>query len=208
LPETQIVVAVQLARCEVFIHPLRIMGSVAIMSEEDKYRVETPEEERDEKKGLFRPLPEAEKPPKKSDRPQPVVKLLGISMYEKNRDLVLLILMPILTAFINVTIFSFVTVRVLENSATYMFFIPVLTAIPIGMTIPETGRALIGGALASVFFLLIYVIFLAAPGLLVPGLGIGDFLVSAIALAVVPFILMMLATLLGSIVGTIIREFF
>ena len=129
-------------------------------------------------------------------------------MYEKNRDLILLVLMPLLTAFINVTIFSFVTVRVLENSATYMFFIPALTAIPIGLTIPETGRALIGGALASIFFLLLYIVFLAAPGILVPGLGIGDFLISAIALSVVPFILMMLATLLGSIVGTIMREFF
>ncbi|TFF91104.1 hypothetical protein EU545_05605 [Candidatus Thorarchaeota archaeon] len=178
------------------------------MSEEDKYRVETPDEEEEEKKGLFKPLPEKEyRPPRAKDRPQPVVKLLGISMYENKRDSVLLILMPLLTAIVNVTIYSFVTVRVLGSDSLYLFFIPALTALPIGLTIPETGKALIGGALASVFFLILYIFFLGTPGLIIPGLNIGDFLLSGIALSIVPFILMMLATLLGSVIGTIMREF-
>ncbi len=178
------------------------------MSDEEKLRVETPEEDKEEKKGLFRPLPEVEKKPRKTpDRPQPIVKLLGVQMYENTRDRVLLILLPLLTALINVSIYSFVTVRVLENSSTYMFFIPALTAIPIGLTAADTGKALIGGALASLFFLLLYFVFLGSPAILFPGLDLGGFILSAIALSIVPFILMMLATLLGSVIGTILREF-
>lgn len=182
------------------------------MANEDKIRTEAPEEQAEpEKKGLFRPLPEAETVKKKKhekfERPQPVVKLLGFEMYEKNRDLLLLLLMPFLAAVINTTIYSSVTVRFLEDSSTYLFFIPVITAIPIGLTAADTGKALIGGFLASIFFMILYILFLSSPALVTPELGLEAFLLSAVALSVVYFIMMILATLLGAVTGTILREF-
>jgi hypothetical protein len=181
------------------------------MADDEKYRVEPPEEEEEqiEKKGLFRPLPTTEQTYKIVDgkRPQPIVKLLGISMYEKNRDIILIILMPLLTALVDTAIYSFVTVSIWENSATYLFFIPALTAIPIGLVMSETGPALIGGFLSSLFFMMFFIVFLMSPAFMVPDLGIADFLISGIALTVGYFIFVVVASLLGVIIGTIIREF-
>ena len=70
------------------------------MANEEKYRVETPEEdeEPEEKKGFLRPLPTREEPRyiKKEGRPEPIIKLLGVSMREKRKDLLLLFLIPAL----------------------------------------------------------------------------------------------------------------
>ncbi|MGQ4911043.1 MAG: hypothetical protein ACP6KW_02650 [Candidatus Thorarchaeota archaeon] len=179
------------------------------MASEDKIRTEEPEErEEPEKKGLFRPLPETEKRFSKGQgRPQPVVRLLGKEMYEKTRDNILLILMPLLVALINTAIYSAVTVRVLESSSTYLFFIPAVIALPIGLTAADTGKALIGGFLASIFFIVFYILFLSSPALVTPELGLISFLLSAVALSMVYFVMMILATLLGSVVGTILKEF-
>jgi hypothetical protein len=183
---------------------------MAKMTDEEKYRVESPEEEEQiEKKGLFRPLPETQQKYKIVDgkRPQPIVKLLGISMYEKNRDIVLLLLMPLFTALVDTAIYSFVTTSVWENSATYLFFIPALAAIPIGLVLSETGQALIGGFLSSIFFMIFFIIFLTSPAFMVPDLGLSDFLISGIALTVGYFMFIVVASLLGVIIGTIVREF-
>ncbi len=181
------------------------------MADEEKYRVESREEEEEqiEKKGFFRPLPEKKQEYKvvEGKRPQPIVKLLGISMKEKKRDLIILLLMPFLTALIDTAIFSFVTVNIWEGSATYLFYIPTLAAIPIGLTVSETGPALIGGFLSAVFFLIFFVLFLMSPVIMVPALGIGEFFISGIALAIGYIIFVVVASLLGSIIGTIMREF-
>ncbi len=57
-------------------------NSVGKMTEEEKIRTEAPDEEPEEKKGFFRPLPEKEEKRyvDKDGRPQPIVKLLGFSM--------------------------------------------------------------------------------------------------------------------------------
>ena len=182
---------------------------VAKMADEEKFRLEEPEEDTsEEKKGFFRPLPKSEQETKVKDgRPQPIVKFLGISMYEKNRDRLVLILMPVLTAIINVTIYSYVTLSIWENNATFLFFIPVLAAIPIGLVISETGPALIGGFLSSLFFFIFFILFLTSPALMIPELGFANFLISGIALSVAYFIMIIVAGLLGSVIGTIIREF-
>ncbi|MFW9959858.1 MAG: hypothetical protein ACFFDV_02510 [Candidatus Thorarchaeota archaeon] len=179
------------------------------MADEEKYRVESPEEEETEKKGFFRPLPEKEQQFKivAGERPQPIVKLIGISMREKKRDLLLLLLMPFLTALIDVAIFSFVSVNIWEGSATYLFYIPTLAAIPIGLVVSETGPALVGGFLSAAFFMVIFVIFLMSPVIMVPTLGAGEFFISGIALAIGYIIFVVVASLLGSIIGTIMREF-
>jgi hypothetical protein len=188
----------------------RKANQVDKMVDEEKYRVELPDEEEEvEKKGLFRPLPKVEQKYKIVDgkRPQPIVKLLGISMYEKNRDIILLLLMPLLTAVIDTTILSFVTVSIWENSAIYLFFIPALVAIPIGLVLAETGPALIGGFLSALFFMILFVTFLTTPAIIVPDLGFANFLVSGIALTVGYFMLVVVASLLGVAIGTILREF-
>ena len=180
------------------------------MTDEEKFRLQDPEEELtdDEKKGFFRPLPKTEKEVRVKDgKAQPITRFLGISMYEKNRDILLLILMPFLTAVINTTIYTFVTLHLWENSATFLFFIPIVTAIPIGLVIAETGPALIGGFLSAIFFFIFFVLFLASPALITPELGFENFLISGIMLSVGYIIFVVVAGLLGAVIGTIRREF-
>jgi len=181
------------------------------MTDEEKYRLEDPEQEQkpvEEKKGLFKPLPKVEKKTKiKDGKPQPVVKFLGISMYERNRDILVIILMPMLTAIINVNLISLVTLSIVEQTATYLFFLPVVAAIPIGLVIAETGPALVSGFLSSIFFLVFFLIFLSTPALYVPELGIATFIMSGIALSIAYYIFIVVAGLLGAVIGTILREF-
>lgn len=180
------------------------------MTDEEKYRIETPEEEeKEEKKGFFRPLPEKEKQmyTEKDGRPQPIVQLLGISMREKTRDNVIIILIPLMAAIINTTVYSLVITNILDNTATFLFFLPIIIAIPIGLTTAEAGQALIGGFLGAIFFLIFFVLFLSSPGIVVPALGIEQFIFNAITISIVYFILMMVGTLLGAVIGTILREF-
>ncbi len=182
---------------------------VAKMADEEKFRLEEPEDDTsEEKKGFFRPLPKSEQKTRVKDgKVQPVVKFLGISMYEKSRDILVLILMPILTAIITATIYSFVTLSLWENNATFLFFLPVVATIPIGLVVSETGPALIGGFLSSIFFMIFFLLFLTSPAITTPELGFGNYLISGITLSVAYFILVVVAGLLGSVIGTIIREF-
>lgn len=181
------------------------------MADEEKFRLEDPEKEGErpvEKKGLFRPLPQSvQRTRVKDGKVQPIVKFLGISMYEKNRDLLVVILMPILTAIINVSIFSSVTLSLVERTATFLFFLPVVAAIPIGLVVAETGPALVGGFLSSIFFLIFFVAFLTTPAFFAPGLNFADLLISGIALSVAYYLFIVVAGLLGSVIGTILREF-
>ncbi|MGY5860081.1 MAG: hypothetical protein RTU63_11980 [Candidatus Thorarchaeota archaeon] len=181
------------------------------MTNEEKFRLEDPEEEVEpveEKKGLFRPLPQSEQKTRMKDgKSQPITRFLGITMLEKHRDIIAIILMPMLTAIINSSIFSFVTLSLVEGTATYLFFLPVVAAIPIGLVIAETGPALVGGFLSSIFFLIFFVLFLITPAFYAPELGIANFLISGIALSVAYYLFIVVAGLLGSVVGTIMREF-
>jgi hypothetical protein len=182
------------------------------MANEEKYRIEAPEEEEEheEKTGLMRPLPTVEQPMYigKDGRPQPIVKVLGVSMPEKRKDNLMMLLIPALIGLIDATVCSFVVTARFENSATFLFFIPIIIAVPIGLTASEAGNALISGLLGAVFFLVFFIVFLSSPGIILPELGVGNFLVSAFAFSIAFFILMVLATLLGSVIGIIIREFF
>ncbi|MFW9810504.1 MAG: hypothetical protein ACFFE6_14090 [Candidatus Thorarchaeota archaeon] len=180
------------------------------MADEEKIRAEAPEEEdHEEKKGFFRPLPEKEKPQyiTKDGRPQPIVKVLGISMPEKRRDNLLLVLIPALTAFINTTMYSLVVTNYLENSVTFLFLVPIIVAIPIGLTASEAGPALMGAFIAAVFFLLFFLLFLISPGILIPQLELSQFIFNAISISIIYFILIIVATILGTVIGTILREF-
>jgi hypothetical protein len=181
------------------------------MANEEKYRIEAPDddEEPEEKKGFLRPLPTAKKIEyvDKDGRPQPVVRLLGVSMPEKRKDLLMLIMIPALVGIIDATIYSFIITHSLPNNATYLFFVPIIIAIPIGLTSSEAGSGLIGGILGAIFFLIFLITFLSSPGILLPELGMGSFLLSAFAISVAYFILVVVATLLGTVVGIVLREF-
>ena len=120
----------------------------------------------------------------------------------------MLVLIPLLVGLIDTMVYSFVVTVRWENTATYLFFLPVIIAIPIGLTSSEAGHALVGGFLGAIFFLVFFVTFLAMPGIIVPALGLSSFLISGIALASVYFILVVMATLVGSVVGLLMREFF
>ncbi len=219
IANTQIALAVQLA--SLFFQYLRDTKplfnilhqkySVTKMTEEEKYRLEDPEEVEvveKEKKGLFRPLPQVEtKTRMKDGKAQPIVKFLGIPMYEKNRDILLLLLMPMLAGLINSSIYSYVTLSLVPSSAEYLFYLPVLVAIPIGLVVSETGPALIGGFLSALFFFIFFIAFLTTPALFTPELGVANFLISGIALSVGYFLFVIVAGLLGAVIGTIIREF-
>ncbi|TFH07127.1 MAG: hypothetical protein E4H14_09220 [Candidatus Thorarchaeota archaeon] len=128
-------------------------------------------------------------------------------MYEKNRDILVLILMPMLTGLINSSIYSYVTLSLVPSAAEYLFYLPVIAAIPIGLVIAETGPALIGGFLSALFFFVFFIIFLTTPAFFAPELGIANFLVSGIALSVGYFLFIIVAGLLGAVIGTILREF-
>jgi uncharacterized membrane protein YozB (DUF420 family) len=184
------------------------------MADQEKIRVETPEEEEeeeeDQKTGLFRPLPtrDERKYVRIGNRPQPIVKLLGISMPEKRKDLLILILIPALVALIDTTIFSFVVTGQVQNSVAFLFLLPTVAAIPIGLTSSEASNSLGGAFIADLFFLLFLVAFLSYPSFIVPTLGIGSTIVVSIGISIGYFILMILATFLGAIIGIIAHEFF
>ena len=180
------------------------------MADEEKIRTETPDEEQEEKKGFFRPLPEAEvkKRVGKNGRPQPIVKLLGLSMAEKTRDRLLLILIPALVAFVNTTIYSMIITNQISSDSTYLFFVPIIIAIPIGLTAVDAGKALTGGFFAAIFFLFFFIFFLISPGLFIPELGVDQFVFSAFMITVGYFILIVVANLLGAVIGILLREFF
>lgn len=182
------------------------------MANEEKVRTETPEKEEvpEEKKGLLRPLPSVEKPRyiEKDGRPQPIVKLLGVSMREKRRDLLMLLLIPALVGVIDTMIYSNVVTNIWENSSTLLFFVPIIVAIPIGLTSSNVGSALIGAFFSVILFLIFFITFLAVPGLLAPEIGIGNFIISAIAVSLGYFILMVTATIIGAVIGAIMREFY
>ena len=195
-----------------FLHQAHSQDRVVFMADEEKVRVETPEEEEKpvERKGLLKPLPTREQP-KYTDsagRPQPIVKLLGISMAEKRRDSVILILIPALVGIIDTTIFSYIFTHSLPFNATWVLFIPIIIAIPIGLTASGAGSALVGAFLGALFFFIFHIVFLSSPALIIPDLGLGPFVFNAIALSIVNFILVALSTLIGAAIGIILREFF
>ncbi len=178
------------------------------MSDETKYRIEAPEEEKEEKekKGFLRPLPTAPEPV--SSKSMPITKFLGITMYEKNRDIIVLLLIPAIVGIIDASVFAQIIVGNLPDSALYIFLIPMLAAISIGLLCGKTSHSLFGGIIAGVFFVVWLLLFLITPALMAPELNIGEFFVSGMVLSAVYFMFVMFASLFGSLVGALMREFF
>jgi len=184
-----------------------VFWQVAKMAEESKYRVETPEEDEEpEKKGFLRPLPSAPAPVS-SDGSGPITNFLGITMREKVRDIIVLLLIPALVAIIDVNIYSNVMIGNLPDSTIYLFVLPALAAIPVGLTAGHTSHALIGAIITSLFFAITFLIFLMSPGIVAPEIGIGAFFISGMVLTSIYVLFIVLASMLGSLFGSLLREF-
>ena len=178
------------------------------MDEESKYRTEEPTEtEEEEKKGFLRPLPQAPRPVDSSGPGGPVTTLLGITMLERTRDRIVLIFIPMLVALIDANIFGLVVIDALEESTIYMFVLPMLAAILIGLSTGHTAHSLFGGIFAAVFFVIFFMLFLISPGFAAPDVGPGEFFASGLVVSFIYFLFVIVASLLGSIIGTLIREF-
>ncbi|MHA1576935.1 MAG: hypothetical protein ACTSU3_06205 [Candidatus Thorarchaeota archaeon] len=178
------------------------------MAEESKYRVETPEEDEEpERKGFLRPLPPSSPAPVSSDGSGPMTTFLGIPMREKVRDMLVLLLIPAVVAIIDVNIYASVMIGNLPDSTIYLFVIPALAAIPVGLTAGHTSQALIGAIITTIFFAIILLVFLVSPGIVAPEIGIGTFFVSGMTLTAIYVLFIILASMLGTLVGALLREF-
>ena len=159
------------------------------MNEETKYRVETPDEEdQQEKKGFFRPLPESTQQRQLKGAKGPITKLLGITMYERNRDLLILFLLPIFGGVVDANIYGLIIIDFLPAEATYMFLIPLLAAIPVGLMAGKTSHALFGGILKAFFFVVFLMLYLISPAFIAYDVPIGEFFVSGMVVASVYFL--------------------
>ena len=95
------------------------------MDEESKYRVEKDDEEHggeQERKGFLRPLPEPEKPVRTTKRGKgAVTKLLGITMYERTRDAIIILVMPLFVGLISLVLFVLVLMSGRRELRTWVF---------------------------------------------------------------------------------------
>ncbi len=176
---------------------------------EDQYRVE--EKKKEEKDSVFlEPLPSAERPEKSVEidgKRVPVVRFLLWDINEYHRDLIVLLLMPILVGLIDANIYTFVLMKQLPASSIYMFLLPAIAAIPIGLVVPNAGKALIGGFLVVVFYELFFLLFLASPIFVSAGADIGSIFFMGAMITLIYILFVSLASILGAIAGIIIREF-
>ncbi len=177
------------------------------MSDESRYRVEASDkEDEDERRGLLRPLPPAEELEMKHG--VPMVDFLWFRVREDTRDHILMILMPLLVSIIYTAIYASIIIDALPDTSEYMFFLPAAFAIPIGLTAPQLKHALMSSIIAAVFFVIFLVLFLSTPGLLLPEVDLSEFAVSGTILSMVYFIFVLFASILGTFIGVLIREFF
>ncbi len=179
------------------------------MNEETKYRVETPEDDdQEEKKGFFRPLPVSTGKVREMGVKGAITKFLGFTMYERKRDILVLLSMAIFGGLIDAYIFSLITIDFLPAEATFMFVLPIFAAIPVGLVAGKTSHAQFGGVLTGLFFVVFLLLYLLTPAFLAPDILIGEFFLSGMLVAMVYFLFVSFASLLGSLVGTLAREFY
>ncbi|MHA1926148.1 MAG: hypothetical protein ACW974_09560, partial [Candidatus Thorarchaeota archaeon] len=167
------------------------------MEEESKFRVEAPEQDEKERTGLFKPLPDTTKPTtSRKGKVEPIVKLLGVSMTERRRDRLVMILMPILAGLIDAYVYSEIVVFRVDSTAFTTLVIPFLVAIPVGLVVERTSQSLIAALLATFFFLVFFMFFLVSPALVWPGFDLGEWFLNGLVVSGVYFLLVVLATLL------------
>jgi len=182
------------------------------LDEETKYRVEEELEKQDEqqeRKGFLRPLPEPiEKPVTERRKKGAVTKLLGITMYEKNRDILVLLLMPLFVGLVDANVFALVIIDVLPNSTLFLFAIPAIAAIPVGLTAGRTSHGLFGGIVCVFYFMIFLELFFITPAIMAPDAPFAEFFLAGLWLNFVYIFFVVFASLLGGLIGAVAREFF
>ncbi|MGY5875134.1 MAG: hypothetical protein RTU30_05270 [Candidatus Thorarchaeota archaeon] len=179
------------------------------MAEETKYRVEEPTEDDDEPKGFLRPLPEStSKRTPRDGQLSPIVKLFGIEMRESVRDIIVVLITPLIAGLIDASLYALVIVDALPEDAMYMFVLPAVAAIPIGLTVAQAGRAILGGFLAVLFFAVFLMLFLATPAMFSPDIAILDLVFAGGVIIAIYSLFIIIASQLGNLLGIILREFF
>ncbi|MGY5854153.1 MAG: hypothetical protein RTU92_11340 [Candidatus Thorarchaeota archaeon] len=179
------------------------------MAEETKYRVEEPTEDDDEPKGFLRPLPESKsKKTRRDGQLSPIVTLFGFEMRESVRDIIVVLLTPFIAGLVDATLYALVIVDALPEDTIYMFVLPAVAAIPIGLTIAQAGRAILGGFLTVVFFAVFLLLFLATPAIFSPEIEVLDLMFAGAVLVAVYSLFIIIASQLGNLLGIILREFF
>ncbi|TFG14622.1 hypothetical protein EU537_02855 [Candidatus Thorarchaeota archaeon] len=174
------------------------------MDDEDKYRVEEPRKS-EERTGFLRPLPEA--PRKTSSSGEAITTFLGITMRERVRDYLVLFMIPACAALIDTYIFSQIVIDALPDTAIYVFMIPMIAAIPVGLTAGKTSDAMIGSLLTTVFYLVFFTLFLVTPAWLAPEADFGSFFITGFVVSAGYVYIVIMANLLGALFGIIMREF-
>jgi hypothetical protein len=179
------------------------------MEDEEKYRVESTEEETTEKKGLMKPLPQPPSVRKKTKQPTPIVTFFGISMSEKRKNQFLVLFIPLMAAVIDTNIMAYIFVNILDVDVILFFVISLIIAIPVGLTQSNAGHAVIGALLNSIFFMIFFIIFLISPSIIAPSMvSMGEFLIAGVITAIGYFVLNLPAAILGSFFGQIVKELF
>lgn len=182
------------------------------MDEETRYRVEKEDEELDTKqeaKGFLRSLPEPEVKPRMEKRGKgAVTKLLGITMYERNRDALIILVMPLFVGLIDANLYALVIIDVLIDSTIFLFVIPAIAAIPVGLTAGKTSHGLFGGIICSFYFVIFLELFFITPAIMAPDAPFGEFFFAGLWLSFVYIFFVIFASLLGGLIGALAREFF
>ncbi len=177
------------------------------MDEESKYRVEDPDKRKDEAvKAFLTPLPETAT--KKKPRTVPMVRFFGKEIKETTRDWIVLFMMPLFAGIFDASIYASVIVDLLIADVLYFFILPALIAIPVGLVIPQASRALLGGLLCVLFFVVFLLIFFMSPGFFAPDLSPFDYMFTSGVFLAIYSLFIILASLLGTLFGIIVREFF
>ena len=198
------------ARGEVFIQQsTQFLVGATLMDEETKYRVESEDQQEEkEKTGFLRPLPEPEQKLQKKGKGGAITTLLGFQIYERNRDILVLLIVPLMVGLIDANIFGLIIIDALNDSAIYIFVLPLIAAIPIGLVAGKTSHGLIGGILAGFFFVIWLMLFLISPALIAPDLLLAEFAITGLFVSLIYFLFVVFASLLGALIGAVAREFF
>jgi hypothetical protein len=115
--------------------------------------------------------------------------------------------MPMLAGLVDAALYSQVVVDWLFEDVLYMFIIPMLIAVPIGLTVEYASRALIAGILSVVFFAVFLMLFFISPGLFAIDVSPFDYAFTSGVFIAIYSLFIIFASLLGTLIGILLREF-
>jgi hypothetical protein len=177
------------------------------MEEDERYRVESPDEKEKSEHSLAKPLPITQEPITIGKKATPIVTFLGISMKEKRKEWILMVLIPALVGVIDCAVLMYQVVFFGVINAGFFIIVCFTMSLPVGILQPTSGRALTSGFLNSLFFCIFSLLFLTSPALYAPFvIPYVEVFITAMLLIVGYFVIALPSCILGSYFGHIIRE--